>query len=73
MRTQLQQVAVATDDRVGLTSHRQCEELVIARVPGDADRCCGILVPERQCHQSRQKQVPGLWLAILVKPGSAQK
>lgn len=70
MSNQIQQITVATDDRVGLPGHCQREELIVIHITGDATCCAGVFVSERQIHQRHQERVPGLRLAIPVEPGS---
>jgi hypothetical protein len=72
VRDKIQQIAVAADDRVGLSDYGQRQELVVIRITRGASGCSSIFVPERQLDQRAEERVPALRLAIPVELGSVQ-
>lgn len=72
MGDKIQQVAVTTDDRIGLPGHGQCQELVVIPITRSPDRCSRIFVPQRQLDQRDQERVPALRFAVMVELGPVQ-
>lgn len=51
IRAQLQQIAIATDDHIGLSGDGQRPEPVVIRIARSAGRCSSVFMPQRQLHQ----------------------
>lgn len=51
IRAQLQQIAIATDDHIGLSGDGQRPEPVGIRIARSAGRCSSIFMPQRRLHQ----------------------
>lgn len=57
MKAQLQQIAIATDDRIGLSGDGQRQELVVIRIARSTGRGSSIFMSRRQLYRRSQERI----------------